>query len=218
MGIIQESEVLHKLDALKSYSVAVDPATESLFEPIYEAVDAYFNGDDAQMVTALEDVVKYMYNDISRRTTVYENEFPIGLPKSFPIGYEDVTECFYGFTQLLTITESSFFDGFIYGLPEGDAGDGMAAEVPLSNSYFEQWTKEITAAVTGDLQNVTNLAEWCKNSGGCCDLICLLENRGRALTQMTVKEKAKMIYVDRKMLEVIEQRNLNVYVPTYLKG
>ena len=218
MGIIKESEVLHKLDALKSYSVAVDPATESLFEPIYEVVDAYFNGDDAQMVTALEDVVKYMYNDISRRTTVHENEFPMELPTSYPVGYEDVTKCFYGFMELLAITESSFFDGFIYGLPEGDAGEGMAAEVPLSNSYLEQWKKEITGAITGDLQNVTNLAEWCKNSGGSCDLICLLENRGRVLTQTTVKEKAKIIYVDKKLLEVIEQRNLNVYVPTYLKG
>ena len=65
---------------------------------------------------------------------------------------------------------------------------------------------------------MTNLAEWCKNSGGSCDLICLLENRGRVLAQMTVKEKAKIIYVDKKLLEVIEQRNLNVYVPTYLKG
>ncbi len=218
MGIIKESEVLHKLDALKSYSVAVDPATESLFEPVYEAVDAYFNGDDAQMVTALEDVVKYMYNDISRRTTVHENEFPMELPKSFPLGYEDVTECFYGFMELLAVTESSFFDAFVYGLPEGDAGEGTAAEVPLSNSYLEQWTKEIIAAITGDLQNVTNLAEWCKNSGGRCDLICLLENRGRVLTQTTVKEKAKIIYVDKKLLEVIVQRNLNVYVPTYLKG
>ena len=218
MGIIKESEVIHKLDALKSYSVAADPATELLFEPVYEAVNAYFNGDDAQMVAALEDVVKYMYNDISRRTTVHENEFPMELSTSFPIGYEDVTECFYGFTELLTISESSFFDAFIYGVPEGDAGEGMAAEVPQSNSYLNQWTKEITAAITGDLQNVTDLAEWCKNSGGSCDLICLLENRGRALTQMTVKEKAKIIYVDKKLLEVIEQRNLNVYVPTYLKG
>ena len=218
MGIIKESEVLHKLDALKSCSVAADPATEALFEPVYAAVDVYFNGDDARMVTALEDVVKYMYNDISRRTTVYENEFPMGLPTSYPDGYEDVTECFYGFKELLTITEGSFFNGFIYGVPEGYAGEGTAAEVPLSNSYLEQWTKEITAAITGDLQNVSNLAEWCKNSGGSCDLICLLENRGRVLTQMTVKEKAKMIYVDRKMLEVIEQKNLNVYVPTYLKG
>ena len=218
MGIIKESEVLHKLDALKSYSVAVDPATEVLFVPMYEVVNAYFNGDDEQMVAALEDVVKYMYNDISRRTTVYENEFPMGLPTSYPDGYDDITKCFYGFTELLTISESSFFDAFIYGVPEGDAGEGMAAEVPQSNSYLDQWTKEITAAITGDLQNVTDLAEWCKNSGGSCDLICLLENRGRALMQMTVKEIAKIIYVDKKMLEVVEQKDLNVYIPTYLKG
>lgn len=218
MGIIRESDVLNKLDELKNYSVAVDPATESLFEPVYAAVDAYFKGDYAQLVTALEDVVKYMYNDISRRTTVHENEFPMELPTSFPIGYEDVTECFYGFKELLAITESSFFDAFTYGLPEGDAGGGGAVEVPLSNSYLEQWTKEITVAINGDLQNVTNLAEWCKNSGGSCDLICLLENRGRAVYQLTVKEIAKMIYVDRKLNEVIQQKNLKVYVPAYLKG
>ena len=218
MGIIRESDVLNKLDELKKYSVAVDPATEVLFVPMYEAVNAYFNGDDTQMVVALEDVVKYMYNDISRRTTVHENEFPMGLPTNYPDGYDDITKCFYGFTELLTISESSFFDAFIYGIPEGDTGEGTATEVPQSNSYLEKWTTEITAAITGDLQKIIALAEWCKNSGGSCDLICLLENRGRAVYQLTVKEIAKMIYVDRKLNEVIQHKNLKVYMPTYLKG
>ena len=219
MGIIRESDVLQKLDALKNYSVAADPATESLFAPVYAAVSTYFNSDNTQLAAALEDVVKYMYNDISRRTTVYENEFPMGLATNYPAGYEDITECFYGFTQLLAITESSFFDAFVYGVPEGAAGEGGAiTEIPLSNPYLDKWTAEITAAVDGDLQKIIALAEWCKNSGGSCDLICLLENRGRILSQKTVKEKAEIIYVDKKLNEVIQQKNLSVYIPTYLKG
>lgn len=104
-------------------------------------------------------------------------------------------------------------------MPEG-AGrvEGGAAEVPLANTYLDRWMEEITAAEAGDLQKIIDLAEWCKNSGGSCDLICLLENRGRAVEQMTVREIAEMIYLDKKYFTLISQRGLDVYIPTYLKG
>lgn len=205
------------MDALKAYSVAADSATESLFEPCYTAVNAYFSGDDAGLSQALEDVVKYLYNDITRRTTEFEHNFDMRLPTDYPTGYNDITECFYKFAELLGTNEQQFFNAFVYGLPEGSGEGGAAQEIPVSNPYLDRWTQEITAATTQDLENVKNLAEWCKNSGGCCDLICLLENRGRVVKQKELKEKARIIYYDKKLLEVATARKLNVYVPSYFR-
>lgn len=220
MGIIREADVLQKLNVLKDYSVVADPATESLFAPVYSAVTSYFNSGGNGLAAALEDVVKYMYNDIARRVTKYEFEFDMHLASDFPAGYNDITECFYQFAELLTVEEGSFFNAFVYGVPEGatSEGGGAVAEVPLSNPYLTRWAAEITAAITGDLENVKALAEWCKNSGGCCDLVCLLENRGRITESKSVKEIAAIIYHDKKLNEVIAARQLQVYLPTYFRG
>lgn len=218
--IIGDKEVLNKLDALERYSVTVDAATESLFAPVYNAVASYFAGNNSGLAAALEDVVKYMYNDISRRTTKHEFEFNMRLASDFPKGYDDLTKCFYEFEELLTVSEGSFFNAFVYGVPEGAISEegGAAEEVPLSNPYLTRWAAEITAAITGDLENVKALAEWCKNSGGCCDLVCLLENRGRVIESKTVQEIAAIIYYDKKLKEVITARQLAVYLPSYFRG
>ena len=220
VAIITQNEVLQKLDVLKAYSVMQDPATETLFAPCYDAVNAYYSADNAGMTQALEDVVKYMYNDLTRRTTQFEYNFDMRLATDYPTGYDEITNCFYQFAELLGVTEQQFFNAFVYGLPEGSSGGdgGAVQEIPLSNPYLDDWTAEINAAITQDLANVKNLAEWCKNSGGCDDLISLLENRGRIVTQKTVKEKATIIYYDKKLIDVVNALNLSVYIPSYFKG
>ena len=218
--MITQSEVITKLDTLKNYSVAVDPATESLFQPVYSAISSYFNASNPELVTALEDVVKYMYNDISRRTTEYEINFDMNLPNDFPKGYDDITECFYTFSDLMTVDKTTFNNAFVYGIPvtpasDGDEG-GAAEPVPLSNPYLDRWASEITSAITGDLDNVKNLAEWCLNSGGSCDLIGLLEEQGQITKSKSMKEIATIIYQEKKLLDVIASRNLKVYKPTWM--
>lgn len=213
--MITQNEVITKLDTLKNYSVAVDAATESLFQPVYSAISSYFNASNPELVTALEDVVKYMYNDISRRTTEYEHNYDMHLASDYPDGYDDITKCFYTFTELITVDEATFNDAFVYETPINE--DGTSGEpVPVSNPYLTRWTSEITSAITNDLDKVKNLAEWCKNSGGCCDLICLLEVQGQITKSKPMKEIATIIYQDRKLLDVIASRNLKVYKPTWM--
>ena len=217
--MITKNEVITKLDELKRYSVAVDPATESLFQPVYSAISSYFSSSSSELVTALEDVVKYMYNDISRRTTEYENNFEMNLASNFPDGYDDITKCFYTFTELLTVDKNTFNDAFVYGIPAtpaSDEGGGAAEPIPVSNPYLDRWTSEITSAITGDLDKVKNLAEWCKNSGGSCDLVCLLEVQGQVTKSKPMKEIATIIYQDRKLLDVISSRGLKVYIPSWM--
>lgn len=212
---MNKESVLKKISILKEYSVAADVATGILFEPVLMAIEKYFNSDNAAMVQALEDVAKYMYNDIYRRTTTYQFEFDMGLSTNYPQGYNDIEQCFYQFAELLTVTDQQFFNAFVYGLPPNDP---MATEqIPLSNPYLDRWETEITAAIDGDLKNIQALAEWCKNSGGKSDLICLFENRGVVTKQLSVKDIATIIYRDKKLLDVARARALPVYIPSYLK-
>jgi hypothetical protein len=218
--MITKTQVLAKLDKLKAYSIAQDELTGPLFSPVYSAVDSYFGGSSAGLAQALTEVVQYMYNDLTRRSTIHEFEYEMKLPTNYPVGYNNVVDCFYNFASLLAMSNATLFAAFVYGVPEGagDSEGGGGTEVPISNSYLTTWATEITAAVNTDLQAVQTLADWCKNSGGNSDLICLLENQGRIVSQLKQKEKARTIYLDRKVLEVITARNLSVYIPTYLRS
>lgn len=218
--MITKAQVLAKLDELKAYSIEQDELTEPLFSPVYTAIDRYFSNQNADLAQALTEVVQYMYNDLTRRSTIHEFEYEMKLPSNYPVGYNNVVDCFYKFASLLAMSNATFFNAFVYGVPEGagDSEGGGGTEVPISNPYLTTWATEITAAVNTDLQAVQTLADWCKNSGGNSDLICLLENQGRIVSQLKQKEKARTIYIDRKVLEVITARNLNVYIPTYLRS
>lgn len=209
-----QAEVNAKIAALEAYSVAQDPVTADLFTPLETAVQKYFAAG-TNLSGPLRDVVKYMYNDIARRTTVYETDWPDNLPTDYPDGYNDVRSCLYDFTALMTIGNATFFTAFVYETPTATAG-GTAEPVPVSNPYLTEWTANITASTTGDAGKISALAEWCKNSEGNCDLIDLLEDRGKVLSQKSREEIAADIYIDRGVLEIIQVRGVDVYVPTYL--
>ena len=216
--MITKEQVLAKLDELKAYCIEQDKLTGPLFSPVYSAVDSYFSGSIAGLAQALTEVIQYMYNDLTRRSTVHEFEYEMKLPTNYPAGYNNVVDCFYKFASLLAMSNATLFNAFVYGVPEGAGDSEGGTEVPISNPYLTTWATEITAAVNTDLQAVQTLADWCKNSGGNYDLICLLENQGRIVSQLKQKEKAHTIYLDRKVLEVITARNLSVYIPTYLRS
>lgn len=210
-----QAEVNSKITALKTYSAAQDPATADLFAPLETAVQAYFSVG-VNLSGPLRDVVKYMYNDISRRTTVYETNWPDNLPTNYPDGYNDVRSCLYDFAELMAMDNATFFAAFVYETPVTLSNDGAAEPVPVSNPYLDRWKANITDATTGDADKIATLAEWCKNSEGNCDLIDLLEDRGKVLSQKSREKIVADIYIDRGVLEIIQVRGIDVYIPTYL--
>ena len=214
-----KTDVTGKIAELKAYSIAQDARTESLFSPIESAVQAYFNAV-VGTAGAFRDVVKYMYNDIFRRTTVYENEFPLNLPTNYPAGYSDIRTCFYDFSPLMTISNATFYAGFVFESQSTGTGEsgGATVVVPVRNTYLDTWTAAITNAATSNPASVSALAEWCKNSEGDCDLVDLLEDRGIILEQKSREEITKIIYNTRGLLEVIQKLGINVYIPTLLQS
>lgn len=211
-----KTDVTDKIAELKAYSIEQDARTGSLFTLTETAVQAYFNAV-AGAASSLRDVVKYMYNDIFRRTTVYENEFPLSLPTNYPAGYNDIRTCFYDFSPLVTIDNATFYAGFVFQSQSTGEGSGGSVVVPVSNSYLDTWTAAINSAATSNPAAVTTLAEWCKNSEGDCDLVDLLEDRGIIVEQKSREEITKIIYNTRGLLEVIQTLGINVYIPTLLQ-
>lgn len=214
-----KTDVTNKLAELKAYSIAEEPLTESLFSPIESAVQAYFNAV-AGTAGSFRDVIKYMYNDIFRRTTVYENEFPLNLPTNYPAGYSDLRACFYDFATLMEIDNETFYNGFIFESQSTGTGGtgGSTVIVPVRNTYLDTWTTAITNATTLNPASVAAMAEWCKNSEGDCDLVDLLEDRGIILEQKSREEITQIIYIERGLLEVVQTLGISVYIPTLLQN
>lgn len=210
MQLYTKDRILEKIASLQAYSAAKDARTTALFTPLVSAVNAYY-GDKSAVSAALEDVVKYMYNDISRRTTVYEHPFDAKLPTNFPVGYDDIRECFANLEEVMTVSDEAFYAAFVFG-PDPVTGK----TVPQSNSYIGSWTAFLTSAVTGDVAKVKILADWCCNSGGSSDVIDLAEDKGNEVFSLTREEIITQIYIDANLLAVIEVFGLSTYVPSYL--
>lgn len=214
--LVEKSAITQKLNNLLAYSKSQDAknagAIEALFSPVLAAVNSYFDSANPALSSALNDVVQYMYFDINRRTTKYENEFDDNLPTNYPTGYTDVTLCFHQFDGLLNVSNAAFFSAFSYA-----AGDTGTDTVPQSNSYLTAWAAEIQSAVQGDLTKVQTLADWCKTAAGNADLISLLEDRGGILESKTQKEISDMIYIERKVLAIVQSKNLGTYIPSFYK-
>lgn len=210
MQLYTKDQILEKIAVLQAYSEAKDARTAALFTPLISAANTYY-GDKSAVSAALEDVVKYMYNDISRRTTVYEQQFDAKLPTNFPVGYDDIRDCFANLEEVMTVSEETFYAAFVFG---PDPVTGVTG--PQSNSYIDSWTALLTSGVTDDLANVKTLADWCCNSGGSADVIDLVEDKGDEVLSLSREEIVSQIYIDKNLLAVINVFRLSTYVPSYL--
>lgn len=221
--IVSKSQVIARLDELQEYSVAEDAkratpseaAIRGFFTPVYAAVNTYFAAG-GNVSGVLREIAQFMCFDIMRRTTKYEREFSMGLRSDFPAGYYDISECFYQFSQLLSVSNAEFYAAFSYGVPVDPAGGGGTAVVPLSNSYLTAWATELPLQPEADLARLNALNDWCQDAGD-SDLVALFENQGKIIEHLELQEIARIIYVDRKLKAVIAARGLSVYVPSYLK-
>ena len=217
-----QTEIIAKLDELKSYSISQKPQFEQyytdLMESVYTAVNTYFDTVPSGMIEALENYVFQTYCDIHTRSIVYE--FPVegaSLPINYPTGYNDIRECFYQFDWVNEITPQAFFNAWIEGqptdpitgLPEGDIQ-------PLSNPYLTEWRSDITH--NGEVEAIVNVNSWCETNAGSLNLIHLLEDQGRILNSKGTKEVANTIYNEHGLMDVLNTRGYNVYIPTYLRG
>lgn len=222
--MITQTEIIAKLDELKAYSIAQKPQFAnyytSLMQPIYTAVNTYFNTIPEGMIDALENYVFQTYCDIHSRSIQYE--FPVDgaqFPTNYPTGYNDIRECFYKFDWVNGISPQAFFNVWVEGVPTDPETQLPMGELqPLSNPYLTQWESDITTAHPKEVEAVVSVNTWCETNAGSLNLIHLLEDQGRILNSKGTKEVANTIYNEHGLMDVLNSRGYNVYIPTYLRG
>lgn len=222
--MLTQTEIIAKLDTLKSYSIAQKPQFEqyyiALMQPVYTAVNTYFSTIPEGMIEALENYVFQTYCDIHTRSIVYENPVEgASLPTDYPTGYNDIRDCFYQFEWVNEITPEAFFNAWVEGIPTDPETQLPTGEnQPLSNPYLTQWASEISTAHAPEVEAVVNVNTWCETNAGSLNLINLLEDQGRILQSSGTKQVANKIYNEHGLLDVLNTRGYSVYIPTYLRG
>lgn len=222
--MLTQVEVIAKFDELKAYSIAQKPQFEqyyaSLMQPVYDAVNTYFSIIPEGMIEALENYVFQTYCDIHSRSIQYE--FPVEgaqFPTDYPMGYNDIRECFYKFDWVNEITPQAFFNVWVEGVPTDPETQLPTGELqPLSNPYLTQWENDINTAHAKEVEAVVSVNTWCETNAGSLNLIHLLEDQGRILNSKGTKEVANTIYNEHGLMDVLNTRGYNVYIPTYLRG
>lgn len=222
--MLTQVEVIAKLDELKAYSIAQKPQFEqyyaSLMQPVYDAVNTYFSIIPEGMIEALENYVFQTYCDIHSRSIQYE--FPVEgaqFPTDYPMGYNDIRECFYKFDWVNEITPQAFFNVWVEGVPTDPETQLPTGELqPLSNPYLTQWENDINTAHAKEVEAVVSVNTWCETNAGSLNLIHLLEDQGRILNSKGTKEVANTIYNEHGLMDILNTRGYNVYIPTYLRG
>lgn len=220
--MITKSQAIAKLDALKAYSIAQNSQYSSqytsLMQPVYTLVNTYFDTAPDGMKKALDEYVFQTYCDIYARNVIYSDPIKdIALPTDFPTGYDDIRQCFYRFTSLMGVTNAQFYGAWVMGTPEGGTGGVTPTPEPVSNTYLDTWTTELTSAPQDDVSAINKVVEWCKNAADGVIVPNLLEDQGDVVSYKEQQEIAQIIYMDHGLMEVIQSRGYNVYIPTYLR-
>ncbi len=216
--LYSKREVLDKVAVLESCSVEQDGQTAPFFAALKTAVEGYYNALPSRLTRPVRDVVKYIFNDISRRTTKHRNEYgDDDYPTDFPKGYDDVRACLYDFAPIVNADGAAVYAAFVYETPAAGAGAAPPAPVPEENPVLDGWTAAVTAAAQKDADAVSALAVWCRDGEGNADIIDLFEDRGATTEQKSTAEMAAEIYEKRGIREIIEMFGLRVHIPACLK-
>lgn len=219
--MISENDVLTKLQSYLDYSIQQKPEYESeyteLMSPLISAVQTYFTTIPNGIENVIALYVHEAYCVIWNQNAKWEKEYDSGSVSSEPAGVTDFRKNYYAFDWMETTAES-FFAAWVMGTPdEGGGSEGGGTAKPVSNSLIDAWTHEIEAAPNQDLAKVTACKDWCASGNGSGMLISLLEDQGKLESYKDREEIANEIYIVRSLLEVIQAKGYNVYIPSYLR-
>lgn len=244
--MITKNDVIARLDELKEYSInqktidlnlkceeeggtdkefykqAIKDCTDlyiSLMQPLYTAVNSYFDGDRSAFTNPLNELAEWLHNDLWQRQSKWEVE-PPKTSSNAPASYSDLTKLFYTFDWINTSNED-FYNAWAYSVPETTGGSTTTTNIeplPSSNSLVSAWTIELNNAYKVELQNIDSLGTYLYNSMGYNSSFMLWEDTGKLLFSPETKDLAKVIFCDRKLLEVANTLNISIYIPTYLRG
>lgn len=220
--MITEQQILNKIQELKSYCIANGESTgdyAGFISTLSQAVVNYFHGSTDDLENQVVTVIGALYNDLSRRSIVYEN--PIGKPSptNYPKGYKDFTEIFDGdgvFVEILAMDKATFLNGFpISTVAPVAEGEGSSIIVEI-NPIIPVWISKLNTAHEVELAQIETIVNFCNKGASQNMIFMLFEDMGPSRRIKKVSDIANEIYIDMGIKEVIEVFNLDIHIPTYI--
>lgn len=192
----------------------------ALMQPLYQAVNNYFNADRSSLANPLNRLAEYMHGELWEQLSKWDNKAP-NYSGSRPQSYYDLTKIFYTFDWINTSNET-FYNAWAYVTPETETTEEEDEHdpepLPSSNSLVKSWISSIDNGKNQELPNINSLNEHLENSMCSISSFNLWEDRGTLYYAPETKDLAQTIFIDRKLIEVSKKLNIPVYIPTYLRG
>lgn len=213
--MVSEKELLSKLDELQKACTDFTKEVGPLFEPVIKVINEYFKPGDAILTHDVQYTINQLILDMTNRFTVYEHsEFLPVLPKNFPTGYDDIRKVFTAngaLDEIQSIGATTFNRGYTY------TGTGEQ-QTPVSNRYLTTWQRQVSNARASELSALSLIASFCESGSYNTGLAMAFEDLGSVVSSMSRTEMAKRIYITGGYKEIIERFELNVHIPSSVKG
>lgn len=216
---MKKEEVLRAYEEQKASCIAAFPTLTSswtYFVQLEKAIDSYFSNADS-VSDSVRAVIRGAYVSQTKAALKCKDDEKYGIEYNSEVGSIDLTPYWYAWEWLkenladkirYTTSEAS-------GQAEGSAGEKIVdAEQPELDFVI----KDISTARVTEAAHINDYAEsfWQGNSK--MDFICLVEDRGNVVKTPDKKAIVKKLYIDCGLLTQIQEKGLDIYVPSYLGG
>lgn len=250
--VVTKTEVLDKITELQEYSVStyntyitdvlekqtstsstietkVDVST--FFETLKNTVNTFFDPQD--LSNAVQSVLGTMKSDLIRRSFKFEKTVDFGFPTDYPNGYLDLVSFAYDFSDILNVSNETFYSGFYWSSTDGsepsetsettdgtddtDSTDTSKTQIQTQisgNSYIDTWVTKIASEKSRECSDLETVASWCQNALGNFFVTCQTENLGNIKEKMEDTDAWVEIYKNRGLYDLIKGRELSNHVPS----
>jgi len=211
-----KDQIIEYLNSLLDYSIQKNPEEangfRSYMQPLFSAVNSYFDGNRNSFSKPLEDLQLSLYSEQWERSVKWEFHFERKFGTNPPESYYDLRKLFFSHDYMNT-TKEEFHNSWYYETSSDDSGSYY---VLAGNTWISGWTSELNAAKEVELDTIKDLTNWSDRSVSDGTMILLWENQGRLLKSLTTEEIANIIFIDKGLKEAIEVLNLPCYKPSYI--
>lgn len=216
---------MKKEEVLKAYEkqkvaciVAFPTLTNSwtYFVQIENAIEHYYNTLDS-VSDAVRAVIRGAYVSRTKAALKCEDDEKYGIKYSTDTGSVDLSPYWYDWSWL----KENLADKVKYTMSETStqASESEAQKiVDAEQPELDVIIDDVLNARIVEAAQINDYAEsfWQGNSK--MDFVCLVEDRGKVVETPDKKALVKKLYLDGGVLAQIEENNLDVYVPSYVRG
>lgn len=206
--------VLLHIDEFKKYNDAHKGGGAALIAELKDSVNDYFS---IKIPGAKIDKLAWaMFFEYNARFKVYENdsEFDFGFDTKSPNGYNDLTLLFnITCKEILNTSAKEFYDAFVFPPKPPKSTESQI----VLNPFVTKWQENLETEKKGIIPNIDQIIAFCEKNSQSGGNISLWEDRGDPVKTIETPEIANIVFIKRKVKEVINVYAKDAYLPTYLR-